>query len=213
MLSHEEVVNQLDNETVSYAVGLGVLNSFTDIFRVSIKVEIAHYETAIAWLKDLVYGAEFDKDRYIYNKIFSSLWLTYCTTGCKSFWPRYSNLFHNWKEAGLKCLGRYVIACYMMIAVPLGLEGFFLKPNLFPDFRNHYRNRLVKSLQILKKSESIVRCSPSLPTMFKTGTFTTVTDPSGIRFSVTGNILNLPNPRSTWGKYFTSALPVRYPWS
>ena len=73
MLSHEEVVNQLDNETVSYAVGLGVLNSFTDIFRVSIKVEIAHYETAIAWLKDLVYGAEFDKDRYIYNKIFSSL--------------------------------------------------------------------------------------------------------------------------------------------
>ena len=68
MLSHEEVVNQLDNETVSYTVGLGVMNFFTDIFRVSIKVEIAHYETAIAWLRDLVYGAEFDKDRYIYNK-------------------------------------------------------------------------------------------------------------------------------------------------
>lgn len=67
ILSHEEVVNQLDNETVSYTVGLGVLNCFTDIFRVSIKVEIAHYETAIAWLKDLVYGAEFNKDRYIYN--------------------------------------------------------------------------------------------------------------------------------------------------
>jgi hypothetical protein len=46
---------------------------------------------------------------------------------------------------------------------------------------------------------------------FKLRTFTTVTDPSGIRFSVTGNILNLANPRSTWGKYFTSALPVRYP--
>ena len=69
MLSHEEVVNQLDNETVSYTVELGVSHSFTDILRVSIEVEIAHYETAIAWLKDLVYGADFNKDRYIRQKI------------------------------------------------------------------------------------------------------------------------------------------------
>ena len=68
MLSHEEVINQLDNETVSYEVDLGVSYYFTDIFRVSIEVEIAHYETAIAWLKDLVYGADFDKDRYISDK-------------------------------------------------------------------------------------------------------------------------------------------------
>ena len=65
MLSHEEVVNQLDNETVAYDVDLGVSSYFMNIFRVSIEVEIAHYETAIAWLKDLVYGAEFNTDRYI----------------------------------------------------------------------------------------------------------------------------------------------------
>ena len=76
MLSHEEVINQLDNETVSYTVGLGVSNFFTDIFCVSIKVEIAHYETAIAWLKDLVYGVEFNRDRYITQKIVSTLRLT-----------------------------------------------------------------------------------------------------------------------------------------
>lgn len=34
-----------------------------------------------------------------------------------------------------------------------------------------------------------------------------VTDPSGIRFSVTGNVLSLGKPRSTWGKYFET-LPV-----
>ena len=62
-LSHEEVINQLDNETVSYEVELGVLDTFTDIFQVSIQVEIAHYETAISWLNDLVYGADFDTDR------------------------------------------------------------------------------------------------------------------------------------------------------
>ena len=73
MLSHEEVVNQLDNETVSYTVGLGLSSSFTDIFRVSIQVELEHYETAIAWLKDLVYGADFNRDRYIYDRNFSTL--------------------------------------------------------------------------------------------------------------------------------------------
>ena len=70
MLSHEEVVNQLDNETVSYGVGLGLFGFFTDIFCVSIEVEIAHYETAIAWMKDLVYGADFDKERYIFDNFF-----------------------------------------------------------------------------------------------------------------------------------------------
>ena len=34
-----------------------------------------------------------------------------------------------------------------------------------------------------------------------------VTDPSGVRFSVTGNVLSLEKPRSTWGKYFET-LPV-----
>ena len=68
MLSHEEVINQLDSDTVSYEANFGVLRCFTDIFRVSIAVEIAHYDTAIAWLKDLIYGADFNRDRYISDK-------------------------------------------------------------------------------------------------------------------------------------------------
>ena len=62
-LTHEQVVNQLDNETVSYEVGLGVSHCFTDTFRASIKVETALYEGAVAWLKDLIYGAEFEQER------------------------------------------------------------------------------------------------------------------------------------------------------
>ena len=76
MLSHEEVINQLDSDTVSYEVSFGLLHCFMDIFRVSIEVEIAHYETAIAWLKDLVYGADFNEDRYI-SDIKLSVFLTY----------------------------------------------------------------------------------------------------------------------------------------
>jgi hypothetical protein len=63
-LTHEQVINKLDNETVSYEVGLGISNSFTETLRVSIKVETALYETAVAWLKDLIYGSEFNQERW-----------------------------------------------------------------------------------------------------------------------------------------------------
>lgn len=62
-LGHEEVVHRLDSDTVSYEVALGVNNAFTETMRVSVKVETSMYESAITWLKDLLYGSEFDKDR------------------------------------------------------------------------------------------------------------------------------------------------------
>lgn len=64
-LTHEEVINRLDDETVSYDVGLGVSGAFAETLRVSIKVETAAYETAVAWLRDLVYGAVFTKERSV----------------------------------------------------------------------------------------------------------------------------------------------------
>jgi len=62
-LTYEDVVNQLDNDTVEYGVELGVSGFFEEKLRVSIEVEVAAYETAIAWLRDLIYGSEFDKER------------------------------------------------------------------------------------------------------------------------------------------------------
>lgn len=62
-LSHEDVVNRLDDETVSYEVTFGISDIFTETLRVTIKVELSSYEKAIAWLRDLVYGAVFDKER------------------------------------------------------------------------------------------------------------------------------------------------------
>ena len=62
-LTHEEVINKLDNETVSYEASLGVGDQFCETLRVSFKVETPMYETAITWLRDLVYGSEFNKER------------------------------------------------------------------------------------------------------------------------------------------------------
>jgi len=62
-LSHEEVVNKLDDETVAYGAELGTNGTFEELLRVSIKVEKDQYEIAVSWLKDLFYGSEFDKER------------------------------------------------------------------------------------------------------------------------------------------------------
>jgi len=62
-LTHEELVDKLDNETVSYEAAFGMNNQFCEMLRISIKVETALYDIAVAWLRDLVYGSIFDKQR------------------------------------------------------------------------------------------------------------------------------------------------------
>jgi hypothetical protein len=64
-LSHEEVVDQLDDQTVSYEVNYGISGMFAETLRVTICVEVAKYELAVAWLRDLLYGSEFMKERYV----------------------------------------------------------------------------------------------------------------------------------------------------
>jgi hypothetical protein len=62
-LTHEDVVKKLDDETVVYEANFGTNDQFTNLFRVSLRVETALYETAIVWLKDLLYGSEYNKER------------------------------------------------------------------------------------------------------------------------------------------------------
>ncbi|KAJ7487689.1 Metalloenzyme, LuxS/M16 peptidase-like protein [Mycena galericulata] len=170
-LTHEDVVNKLDNETVSYEVGLGMSNSFAETFRISIKVETAHYETAIAWLKDLMYGAEFDKERLQVTiaKILQSLpeMKRDGNTVLGSLW---ADLLYN--EASTSRAGG-------------------LLPQI--DFMPKIAKQLSESPeQVIADLQEIRRYA---------------TDPSGVRFSVTGNVLKLDKPRSTWAKYFGSSLP------
>lgn len=63
LLSHEDVVKQLDEDTVAYDTRFGVLSGFTELFRIYIEVETQMYQTAVKWLKDTIYGSKFDIDR------------------------------------------------------------------------------------------------------------------------------------------------------
>jgi Zn-dependent M16 (insulinase) family peptidase len=62
-LNHEEVINALDKDTVSYDSGLGMDGTFNELLRMSIKVESSKYDTGIAWLRDVLFQSEFTKER------------------------------------------------------------------------------------------------------------------------------------------------------
>ncbi|KAE9411017.1 hypothetical protein BT96DRAFT_952834 [Gymnopus androsaceus JB14] len=164
----KQVINKLDDETVSYEIGLGISNSFAESLRVSIKVETAAYETAIAWLKDLVYGSEFDKERLAITiaKIQQSL--------------------PEMKRDGNTVLGSLWADLMYSEKSTSRAGGVLPQVDFMP--------KLAKELQ-----ESPEKVVADLEEIRKH-----VTNPSGMRFSVTGNVLKLNQPRSTWAKYFRS---------
>ncbi|KAG6877636.1 hypothetical protein C0993_005345 [Termitomyces sp. T159_Od127] len=171
-LTHEEVVNKLDDETVSYEVGLGLSNAFTDTFRISIKVETARYETAIAWLKDLIYGAQFDKERLqiVIAKIQQSL-------------PE------------LKRSGDNVL-------------GSLWAELVYNDKSTSRAGSILPQLDFVPKLAKRLQTNPTeVIADFEEIRKHLVMDPSGVRFSVTGNVLCLEHPRSTWAKHLGKSYP------
>lgn len=63
-MTHDEVVNKLDSETVSYDIGLGTgSGGFTELIGITLKVAPENYEIAVSWMRDLLYGSVFDKER------------------------------------------------------------------------------------------------------------------------------------------------------
>ncbi|KAF8337466.1 Metalloenzyme, LuxS/M16 peptidase-like protein [Cantharellus anzutake] len=62
-VSHEEVVRQLEDDTVSYGISLGYEGYFQELVRCSIKLETSQYSTGIAWLRDLLFCSEYDVER------------------------------------------------------------------------------------------------------------------------------------------------------
>ncbi|KAG6911895.1 hypothetical protein DXG01_000142 [Tephrocybe rancida] len=171
-LTHEEVVNKLEDETVSYDVGLGMSNAFTDTFRVSLKVETARYDTAVAWLKDLICGAQFEKDRLqiVIAKVLQGL-------------PEL-------KRSGDNILGS------LWAELVYSDESTSRAGSVMTQLE--YVPRLAKQLQ--ESPLEVIADFEEIRTY--------LTDPTAARFSVTGNVLSLKKPRSTWAKHFGETHPA-----
>ncbi|KZT30492.1 hypothetical protein NEOLEDRAFT_1126056 [Neolentinus lepideus HHB14362 ss-1] len=171
-LSHEEVVNRLDDETVSYEANLGtaIPSGFPELLRVSIKTEVGMYEKAVAWLKDLLYGSQFDKERVQVTvaKILQSL-------------PE------------LKRDGNTVLTS-------------FYTDLLYNESSSTRAGALLAQMEFIPKIAQQLQESPEAVTNDFEELRKYIIEPSGIRFSVSGNILGLRKPRDVWRKHFGSAI-------
>nr|XP_019045357.1 cytoplasmic protein [Kwoniella bestiolae CBS 10118]OCF24287.1 cytoplasmic protein [Kwoniella bestiolae CBS 10118] len=62
-LSHEEVVNQLNDLTIYQQACFEFRGGFAETLCISFKVETKRYEEAVTWIRDLMSGVIFDKER------------------------------------------------------------------------------------------------------------------------------------------------------
>ncbi|TBU62037.1 Metalloenzyme, LuxS/M16 peptidase-like protein [Dichomitus squalens] len=170
-LNHEEVVHKLDSDTVSYEVALGVNSTFTETVRVSIKVETSLYDSAIGWLKDLVYGSEFDKERLQVTvaKIAQSL--------------------PEMKRDGDTVLGSVSAELLYAESSTSRMGGVVPQMEFIPKLAQQLQESPPEVVKDLEEIRSYL------------------TDPTGVRISVNGDILSLKEPRSAWARHFGKALP------
>ena len=211
-LSHEEVVDQLDEQTVFYEVGLGTSGVFSETLRITIRVEVAKYEVAVAWLRDLLYGSEFTKERSV----------LFCrgleVHGTDDGLNRLQITAAQIQQAlpGLKRDGSTVLSAVTSELLhdessTARASGVLIQSDFMRSLSEKIQEAPEEVIQefenIRRNSEYLLRTIPA-PNLSTHHHRQLVTDPTGARFSVTGNILGVSNPRSTWNKYFGTALPV-----
>ncbi|KAI0691326.1 Metalloenzyme, LuxS/M16 peptidase-like protein [Cytidiella melzeri] len=169
-LSHEEVVNQLDNDTVQYDAAMGGSGAFSEMLRVSIKVERDNYDIAVSWLKDLIHGSQFDKER-----------LQVAAAKIQQSLPEM-------KRDGSTVLTS-VNADLLYDESSTGRAGGLLTQMEFVP-------QLVQRLN--ESPDEVIRAFEEFRSYLK--------DPSALRFSVAGDILELKQPRITWARHFGETL-------
>jgi Zn-dependent M16 (insulinase) family peptidase len=66
-INHDQVIQKLDMDIISYDATLGYQAAFREYIVVTIKVEAKKYAAGINWLRHLMWNIQFTHDRYKYN--------------------------------------------------------------------------------------------------------------------------------------------------
>jgi len=163
-LSHEEVVDQLDEQTVFYEIGLGASGIFTETLRVTIRVEVAKYELAVAWLRDLLYGSEFSKERSVLLSCDRRAAVMTVWKGSRSHSLRYNRHCLDSSEMGARFYRPSRQNCCTMRAPRLGLAGYLFNQSLSEDSRKRsmkLRKMLLGYSRVSVKTVCILRTAPA----------------------------------------------------
>ncbi|ETW86965.1 Metallo peptidase M16 [Heterobasidion irregulare TC 32-1] len=173
-LTHEEVVDKLEDETVSHEIGLGTSGLFPELIRVSLQVEVAKYEEAVAWVKDLVYGSVFARDRQALQINVAQI----------------QQSLPAMKRSGSTVLSAMTMEVLMTESSSNRAGGVLQQGHFLPILAKQLMDAPEEAIQAFEEIRKYL------------------TDPTGIRMSVAGNVKDIPNPRAPWAKYFADVLPV-----
>lgn len=163
-LSHEEVVDQLDEQTVFYGIGLGASGMFSETLGVTIRVEVAKYELAVAWLRDLLYGSEFSKERSVLLPCDRGAAVMTDWKGSRSQSLRYNRHYPASSEMGAQFYRPSRKNCCTMRALRLGLVGCLSNRTLSEDSRKRstkHRKKLSGNSRVSVETVCILRTAPA----------------------------------------------------
>ena len=180
-LTHEEVINLLDKETISYDVNYGVSSVAAELLSVSIKVEVSKYATGISLLRDLIYHSEFAEDRLgvTIAKIQQNL-------------PQYKR-DGNGVAGAVSTDLTYDASCTARYSTVTGLMEWV--PRISKELKENPK-------EVVQKIKKVLAISTFLSSVLSLVlTLVIVTDPSSFRFSVTGNVLDIPKPKADWENF------------
>ncbi|KAI9139952.1 Metalloenzyme, LuxS/M16 peptidase-like protein [Paraphysoderma sedebokerense] len=185
-LTHEQVVNGLNTDTVYHSndCGLGgsnfICGAFESLVRVSVKVEAKKYEKGIQWLNDLAWFSEFTPERLVIaaKKLLNDV-------------PRN-------KRDGMK------------------MTDMTLKTILYNESSNHIACNLINQSKFLTEIVKKIESDPNNVVDEINKLREILTHPNNIRIHVCGAIRKLSDPLSPWSQFkpkykFNTPLPAMPP--
>lgn len=170
-LSYDEVVRQLDTQTVEYDINLG--SPISQTLEISMRVEKSKYGTAVSWLRDLLWGSVFDVDRLRINttKVLQSL-------------PSRK------REGSIVAAALYDEMIFSSDLSPMTSINLFQQESSLPKVLE----------QLSSNPEYVVTQMERLRSHLLRN--------SSLRISVSGDIISLEEPKSTWLKNFQPLKPA-----
>jgi Zn-dependent M16 (insulinase) family peptidase len=183
-LTHEEVINLLDKETVNYDANFGVSGPAGELLSVSIKIEVSKYATGISLLRDLIYHSEFAEDRLgvTIAKLQQSL-------------PQYKR-DGNGVAGAVSTDLTFDESCTARCATVTGMMEWV--PRISKELKESPKEvvRKMKKIQAISTFFLVFLTCLSMVLIL-----VIVTDPSSFRFSVTGNVLDTSKPKADWENF------------
>ncbi|KAI9309061.1 Metalloenzyme, LuxS/M16 peptidase-like protein [Cunninghamella echinulata] len=178
LISYEDVVNGLSEDTIDYDASLGTTSGFRELAVFTLKVKAVNYQKAVNWLKDILWNTVFTAERLkvVANQILNDV-------------PQAKRDGHSMANASLRAFQ------YNSKKSACAARNILFQSSFLQDVVQKLENDPASVIADMNEYRQ------------------TLCAPDNIRIHVTGNILNLPNPRTAFRDFIQSQNLVPIPFA